>query len=715
MHLRALTAAALALILTRAPSTRAADHTILSFQCAGLDALTSHSLKDSFLRATLAALGPRLAELPAELGGDPADGVFASAFWEPMRGRTLIRLVLNDDDPAHPRVRLALEVTPIDPSQAATLARAAARAADREGLTVTDDGPLRKYTNHKGDEIAFGVNAGTFVLRINGLASAGPPEGMVIGAPADAPMLMRLRFSAPALSRAIDLAPDAHTEDSRQGRALLGTLGVYGPESITIDAAMWHGAATLEGAATVRGARPFWAPGPEAPPTIGADFLAKIPIDATALSVGACDIAGLIDRVVRAVHPGDADAAYAEAAEFLGFDPMTDLLRHIGPRFAWYQSERTGGGGLMSLVALAQVREPEAFAQTHALIVDKINNLGAGMARGYVRIDQVPIGGRQAFMLVTPGLPLPIAITWAIDRDTVIKGFSPGAFATAGVFANTRGPSIATNATLRDRAGDLAELASLSFVDAAGKARDSVGAATGLLLMLANASRMDIAGGAVPLPSAAMLAENVKPMISWSRWTGDDLAVRWSTDDSLTVLGGIVVGEYASAGMTQLVPMWMGITVPAIQKARSNAIEIQQRAPFAPPAAGNSRGVTNMCQLTIAIAAYNAQTGDRMPKSIDDLSRAGLIDAGTLKSPFGPSVFPGGADYVLCSPWDEPAKITFPSDTILIVDVAAMGAAPNRIPIGMADGSVREISADELAELLELPQHKALKTALGLD
>ena len=712
---RALFAAALALFLLASPPTRAADHTLISFQFAGLDALASHSPKDAYLRAGLAALGQRLAELPAELGGDPTDGVFASALWEPFRGRTMARLVVNDDDPANLRVRMALEVTPVDPSQAANLARAAAKGAEQKALIILEDGPLRKYINPDGNEVAFGVRAGTFVLRVNGLASAGPPEGMVIGAPADAKMLMRLHFSGAALSRAIDLAPDAHTKDSRQGRAMLGALGLYGPEAISIDAAMWHGAATLEGAATIHSARPFWAPGPEAPPTIGAEFLAKIPIDATALSVGACDIAGLIDRVVRAVHPNDADAAYAKAAEFLGFDPMADLLAHIGPRFGWYTSERTGGGGLMSLVGLAQLRDPEAFAQTHALIVDKINTLGAGMARGYVAIDQVQIGGRQAFMLVTPGLPLPIAITWAIDRDTVIKGFSPGAFATAGVFANTRGPSIATNATLRDRAGDLAELASLSYVDAAGKARDSVGAATGLLLMLANAARMDIAGGAVPLPDSAVLAENVKPMISWSRWTGDDLAVRWTTDDSLTVLAGIAAREYASAGMTQFVPMWMGVTMPAIQRARSNAIEIQQRAPFAPPAAGNSRGVTNMRQLTIAIAAYNAQTGDRMPKSIDDLSRAGFINAGTLKSPFGPSVFPGGADYVLCSPWDEPAKITFPSDTILIVDVAAMGAAPNRIPIGMADGSVREISADELAELLELPQHKALKTALGLD
>jgi len=694
--LRSFFAAVLALILTAIPA-RAADHVAIDAQFVGLDAMTAYSPTDAFLRACFKALGPRILQIPGEVGeGDPNEAGVIAAFWESMRGAKSVRLVFNDDDPAHPRVRFLMEATPIEPEKAADMARAMAFIAEKEELTLVDDGPLRKFTTDSGDEIAFGIKSGMFALRVNGLEGAGAPAGTVAGAPADAPLLLRLHVNGPNISKLLAMIPQDDPADAAKGFALLKALGLYGGESMSLDVGMWNAGRGLEGSAAFRRVRSVSFPGVDPPPTLGDAFLSLIPSDVTMVQASVFDLS-VFDRALTAADlPARTDLT-EESRKNLGFDIWGDFLAHLGPRYAWYQSERTGGGGIMSTVGLVELKNPDAFATSHAKLVEKINAFGAGMAKGFVRIDTVDVGGQPSFLLSAPGLPLPVAPMWTISGNVAVAGATPVAFREALAIARAKGPSIAMNPAIRERAGDRAGgLAALGYCDTPRLARSSMGAGTMVLTMLGNATRVSPASSAPALPGAPAYMEGVRPCIGVATWWGSDLVYRWTTDESLTVLGAVAVSQYAKAVTVQTVPMMVGILLPAVQKARTNAIEI--------------KASVQVRAIGMAFTQWASSNNDVYPPSFDALVEQNLLTPEILRSPFGP-VQGATTDYVALLGGTN----DFAANRIIVIDAAAIAIGNHTIPVGFADGHVESLTSEELEVRLADPVNAAMKAALGLD
>lgn len=717
MNRRHLIPALLVLCLTL--PARAADHIALDIQWAGLDALAS-TPKDAYLRAAIKALGPRLAAIPAETNGDPEDGIFLSALWEAVRGSARIRLAFNDDDPATPRFRLFAEIRTVEPERAADLARALSLGAEQDGHILENDSGLRTFTSDNGDAVAFGIRAGALILTTNGAESPREFAGRVEHAPADAPLLLRAHVNGAALSSMIEHgAASADPVELAQARALLSALGLAGDNAISADIAMWRGGRGLEGAAVCRNARAHWGRLAAAGQTLTPAFLARIPADATWCAVSVTDLAALLDTLLTIATPEDRSQFTEQTREFLGFDLRDDFLAHVGPRIGLYQSERTGGGGLMSTIALAELKDPAAFAASHDALVGKINGLAASLGNGYIRIDQYALDTQPVFTLSAPGIPLPLAVTWGIRDRLAVKALSPTAFLAALAIAAEAGPGIAANRHITDRVGDPATLIALSYTDTSRKARSAVGAMTTVLLMAGNAARLNPASPALPaLPSSDALLAGIHPAVNWSRWAGDDMLIRWTCDDSLTVAAGLILAEYGSIGSLRTMPMMLGVMLPALAGARAGARDAvaQGDERFVSPVDAEPRPeIANLQAINLAIVMHCAQSGDVYPDSLDQLVEAGLIDRASLRSPYGPSIFPGGADYVMHLPAPEPPKIDLPADTIIVVDVAAMGSDAPRIPVCTADGAVHLLTPEQLDAMLAEPQNAGMKSALHLD
>lgn len=694
--LRAFLAVLLALSL--AATARAAERTVFEVHWAGLDAIAT-SPKDAFLRAALANLGPRLTRLPAEIGEDPAELGALLATWESIHGASSIKLVVDDAPGASaPRIRMRMEFTPADPGKAAELTRTLNASAEQSlGPPIDPQAALRKY-RVDDKEVAIGTREGVVVVMLNGLDRSGPPAGRVEGAPADLSLLMRVHIDGPALTTLLDQAPTADPVGAAQGKAALAALGLYGPDAVTIDGGMWRTGRGLEGEMTFRGARRHWMPGEGAPPTLGPAFLAKLPADVTSAGAVVFDIA-LLDRVITAIDPAERARMPEQARQSIGFDPFADLFAHLGKRFAWYQSDRTGGGGVMSSVVLAELANPTAFAETHTKIVAQINDLGAGPGRGYVRITEATVGGHPACVLNTPGLPIPVAITWGIVGDTLIAGITPAAFAEAVGTATRADGTLASHPDITDRIGDgAADLAALSFSDTARLVQSGFGPGMVALTALGNATRTPVFGDGPLPPTALQLVEGVEPGVCWNRWNGDDLVMRWTTDGSLTVLATVAAGRALNGASLNTMPLAAGVMLPALARARHNAIQIKSSVQV--------REVASACIM------WN-QSSRTMPPSIEALVEQHLVRRESLDSPFGRA--PGFThDIVLRTDLKTLNDIEEPWATVIVVDAAMLNGEPV-INVGFADGHVNAIAPEELNALLAQPQNHGMRAALKLD
>jgi hypothetical protein len=686
------------LTLVLAAPARAAERTVFEVQWAGVDAIAT-SPKDAFLRAALANLGPRLMRLPAEIGEDPAELGAMIATWESIHGASSIKLVVDDaPGAAAPRIRMRMEFTPTDPAKAAELTRMLNASAEQSlGPPIDPQAALRKY-RVDDKEVAIGTREGVVVVMLNGLDRSGPPAGRVEGTPADLSLLMRVHIDGPALSTLLDQAPTTDPLGTAQGKAALAALGLYGPDAVTIDGGMWRTGRGLEGEMTFRGARRHWMPGEGAAPTLGAPFLAKLPADVTSAGAMVFDV-GLLDRVITAIDPAERVRMSQQARDAIGFDPFADLFAHLGERFAWYQSDRTGGGGVMSSVALVELANPTAFAETHAKIVTQINGLGAGPGRGYVRIAEATISGHPAFVLHTPGLPFPVSITWGIVDHTLIAGITPAAFAEAIGTATRADGSLATHPDITDRVGDgAANLAAISFGNTARLAKAGVGSGLVLMTALGNLARTPVFGDGPLPPTALELVEGVQPGVCWNRWNGDDLVMRWTTDGSLTVLATVAAGRAINGASWQTMPMMAGILLPAVAGARANAMEVK-----------SSIQIREICR---AYAEWvEDHNGVPPPMGSGSLLEADMFPLDMLQSPYGPQ------DRILFDYFTRADLTQATSDpsVVLVVDFAALVNGAPKIPVGFADGHVKALTQDELNDLLAQPQNHGMRKALGLD
>ncbi|MEM1185192.1 MAG: hypothetical protein AAGI53_09345 [Planctomycetota bacterium] len=278
------------------------------------------------------------------------------------------------------------------------------------------------------------------------------------------------------------------------------------------------------------------------------DFRA-IPRDATVAVAGPISLVQLLEaRKALAEFEGEDPIREFEAQ--LGVDLNEAFLENFGPRFMFYQSDSTGGGGVLSSVFITELRDPDLFDDNVDTLLRFGNRLAAEEANGYVRVIERTIDRHTFKTLVFPGLPIPAEVSWTVEGDRLVVAATPVALVAALdqlknplSYLGSNPTFINAAATRMPREG----IQSLSFIDNARFASKGY-AFVGLALSgFANALRnpTDPTGRepGVLMPSFREFMDGIQPSLSFATWEGEDFVTHVTTDRSVLVNAAMLAGH----------------------------------------------------------------------------------------------------------------------------------------------------------------------------
>ncbi len=371
----------------------------------------------------------------------------------------------------------------------------------------------------------------------------------------------------------------------------------------------------------------------------------------------------------------------------------------------FYQSESTGGGGLLSAVLLVELSNADGFGDAHAILLDRLNTLAAEEIDGYARVQSWRSSGVDSFTITAPGLPIPIEPSWAIDENTLIVALSPGALEVAVSQIQVRSRhSIVDNRSFRKSVllrMPKGKAYSVSYYDAARLSKKGYGMTSMLTSALANAVRSpkhpDRIVGSI-MPSYASFTKDIEPSGTVSWWDGDDFRTHYIGDESILVQLSTGLGAIADVQGLVVPALAVGILVPALEQSQVSAKQVLSS--------------TQVRTIVQGMIIYSGNNKDRFPESIEEMIELGFVESNMLLSPFGPA-FDEGPDYAIRS--DEAASENlFNTRFIVAVDRAMWVNWEDNIAVGFADSHVELLSRYELQELLDLPLNEGAAEILGL-
>lgn len=434
-----------------------------------------------------------------------------------------------------------------------------------------------------------------------------------------------------------------------------------------------------------------------------ADF-AYVPVDAVRVSAFQTNISATLEGLEQAMMMS-GDASLEQINEELGFDVFNDLLANFGERAIYYQSDTTGGGGLTSAVALIDLRDAGAMRRAHRKLVDRLNELAANEARGYVRVESRDVGGVEVFSMNFPGLPVPFEPCWAINAGKLVLAVTPTSMEAALVQMSPRASvSIVQNEGFR--AAIVSKMpkegaAMVNYTDAPRMVAKGYGMTNMLTSAIANAARSpehpDRIRGAL-LPGYSMFTKDVQFSGGISKWEGDDLVSHYFGDRSMLVQLSAGLGTLADVQGIIAPAFAAGVMMPALGQARYRAQTL--------------KSATQLRSIVQGMVVYGSNNNDQPPASIDVLVQQGIIPQEILISPME-SAYDGGPDYTIRL--TEDAVSSFNSDYIVAIDRAAYINGNWEVYVGFADAHVELIDLDRLEELLNMPLNKGAREELQLD
>lgn len=352
-------------------------------------------------------------------------------------------------------------------------------------------------------------------------------------------------------------------------------------------------------------------------------------------------IVGFMDTL-RADMPKFADAV-SDLERRCGFAIPADLVEPLAPLCAFYTSPDTGSSGLLGGVLVLELDDAGALADRVARLAREFNAFTAealtepGERFGIgVRVRRADHPQGAAFTFEVPGLPIPVEPTLMIGERFAAVGLWPAGATVALDQAHGRGDhGLLANQRI---AGDIAAPGPrtlIEFYDGPAVMDRGYTVASMLLTSLANSVRSpeDIARGASrPIPSYRELADGARASVSVTWIDGEDLRTRSVMDPSMTVMLTQVAPLVANMQAVVVLPMIVGIMLPALDRAKSNANALMD--------------TTQLKQLHTAAVVYATDNNDRFPDSFDSLLEDGSIVPEMLVSPLG-SVHDGKGDYFM--------------------------------------------------------------------
>lgn len=685
------------------PSANPADASaptgdILTIYSAGLAEFLS-SPKDAGLREALTLVQPRLVELARMQGNLPDPEKTIGTAWTLACSPMTLRIAATEPgENGEPPFALQLTSRPEN-----------AAALERTIVSLMRDNGMEMRNTDDGREIDTPAGAARFSVSDDAINLAVgtplPPSDLQIDLPdgytPTFALHANLQNAQPFIQMALSQAPD-----QEQARQMMENYGVLGEDALILDFAVGHSDTDSYFHGTLHGAKArAQALGMPEGVTIDAEFLSLIPADATQLIAGVFDLSSL-DQVL---DMPEAQDGLAQVNQQLGIDVREDILDAIGNRAALYQSDRTGGGGILSSVLVIELEDPTAFARAHKRLVNQANDFMAeqiaanptpGPIQPSVEVTTRRMDGVEFFTLVFPGLPIPAEISWTVHENHLIAALSPRSLIEAMAQAEGDSGSFASSPVLRGVAGaeiDRANLLSVSYTDAPRFAVQGYSLVSLFCAGLTNALRTtDGVDPGVPLPPFNEFIADIEPSITVSRWQGEDLTWTGRSDASILVnlagSSGSILGPMAAVTAA-------GVLMPALEKARESATQVKAQSQL--------RGIA------VAIQMHAVDHQDDIPGSLDEL--ADFVTPEMLVSPFGPAS-DGGPDYAIRSDLDDKRMmhIQSPSLTLAAIDRASLVNGEEMVIVAFFDGHVEAIYTWQLTDLLVQEDNRGAYEAFGL-
>jgi hypothetical protein len=310
-----------------------------------------------------------------------------------------------------------------------------------------------------------------------------------------------------------------------------------------------------------------------------AEHFRAIPADAVWASLSLVKTQGLTEMIAQARSATEeVGEGLAKFKEQTGVDLEDDILKSLGGVGGFYTSESTGGGGILSGVAMVTFVDRAKFVAAHEkLIATAARFLKEQEFGKYIRLRSWEQDGATVFSLNFPGLPVPLEFSYAMTDQWLIAGITPQAVLAAVKQASGKG-----DRGILER-GDLAmvkpgesDIISFQFTDLARSARDGYGwtslAGSALSNLVRSPSDKSREPGLI-VPSYRELFAKVRPGVHLAIRNGKELLLDgWSERSVLVTASGvagivsqivpIAAGAAAGAALTKKFGEDFGMAIP---------------------------------------------------------------------------------------------------------------------------------------------------------
>lgn len=436
--------------------------------------------------------------------------------------------------------------------------------------------------------------------------------------------VMRVRLDVGALTPLAQFAGSfAGQAGPEAGRAIQTAmaqalaLGILGDQTMTIESMMGHTeSATLTVTTIERAGKLRDGLGLETKPLGDAD-LAAVPSDAIAAFMGRYNTKA-IDYLLNQARTLGApvDELLASFQNATGVDPVSGILRTLGGTGTVYFSDTTGGGGLGSLIAMAQIADVATFAESHAALREVANGLAEQIPTPgrYVKIEPTTINGIELNVIRFAGLPVPFEITYTVAGDRLILGGSPqAALAAARQVLGKGDQGLATNPAFTAYVPRGKQLVSLNFIDSNRTVNAGYDTVSLVGAALSNAARSAVGNDRNPglvAPSFSELKAAARPIVSYAYWEGDSIVMVKESSRSMLATMAVEQGLMASSGLSGFFGLLGGVLQGAQQSGDLDGFDFDMG--WLTPAGGQEHADATWTVLAPGIGAALVTGGSPM-------------------------------------------------------------------------------------------------------
>ncbi|MEM9167231.1 MAG: hypothetical protein AAGB48_09435 [Planctomycetota bacterium] len=689
-------AAGLAVTASLAFAAPAASQAIADVRVAPISDITPAPKDEAAFRA-LMMLGDRLVLLPREIGQPEPNADQIGAFWSLITGGLGVQVELNEDELP------ALAITAIPNGGAGDAMALVDTILEESGerVRMMEDGSRVLETPAGGARIFQGRDQGAETMNL--LLGRDEPASVRVDSSLLPEGVAPLLSAELGIGTLVSLGQRQLRQEDPRLHDILDEFGLFDAPEATFALVSGNAGDTLHTSIEIRNAG-GWFDRMIGDARLDREALAVVPQDATYVQAAVTTLDWIVPIVEFAGEQAGRDF-FAFLRDGFGLDLRAGVLENVGPTWIIYQSDTTGGGMALSTVLVLELRDADAFNQAQSAAMANANQLGATLGRGYARTRSWEHAGQTVQTLVTPGLPIPLEISWAVVGDSLVAAATPTALigALGQMQAQT---SVLDNQRFQDavlRGWQSPDVSSIVYRDTARFADKGYGIASLVSSALANTVRKpfdDFTDPGVIMPSYADFVGGIQPTGFVGTWDGDNFVYRGTSDASFLVQTAAFAGAYGSNMALSLPGMSVGALLPALGQARASAQAI--------------KGQTQVRAVVQAAIIWGQDNNGRGPESIDLLIDNGYITPEMLDSPSGPA-WDGGGDIVLRTEFGEADLDSFRADLLVAMNRAEYVNGHDTTAMGFADGHTRAVNYWEAQEILDAPINAGLREAWDLD